>query len=105
MPTPLLPVGEYPRVVEIQDAVARLYGVDRTEIISSGRTNRVAYPRQVAMYLARMLTPLSTLEIGRRFGGRDHSTVLHAVNKLRHLVKRDADLSGKIDQLKWELRR
>jgi chromosomal replication initiator protein len=63
----------------------------------------VVRPRQVAMYLAKTLTLRSLPEIGRRFGGRDHTTVLHAVRKIENLVNKDSSLAGEIDLLKRQL--
>jgi chromosomal replication initiator protein len=65
-------------VADIQAAACAHFGVSIEELVSSARSARVAWPRQVAMYLARELTGESLLAIGRRFGGRDHTTVLHA---------------------------
>jgi chromosomal replication initiator protein len=63
----------------------------------------VVRPRQVAMYLAKTLTLRSLPEIGRRFGGRDHTTVLHAVRKIETLVSRDVALSEEVESLKRQL--
>jgi len=63
----------------------------------------VVRPRQVAMYLAKTLTLRSLPEIGRRFGGRDHTTVLHAVRKIEGLVARDTALSEEVESLKRQL--
>jgi chromosomal replication initiator protein len=60
-------------------------------------------PRQVAMYLAKTLTLRSLPEIGRRFGGRDHTTVLHAVRKIENLVHNDTSLAEEIESLKRQL--
>jgi chromosomal replication initiator protein len=67
-----------PSVTEIQAAACEHFGLSSEELLSSTRTARIAWPRQVAMYLARELTGESLPAIGRRFGGRDHTTVLHA---------------------------
>jgi chromosomal replication initiator protein len=74
--------------------VARHYNVSRTDICSARRTANVVRPRQVAMYLAKTLTLRSLPEIGRRFGGRDHTTVLHAVRKIAALIPKDAELAA-----------
>jgi chromosomal replication initiator protein len=63
----------------------------------------VVRPRQVAMYLAKTLTLRSLPEIGRRFGGRDHTTVLHAVRKIEALVSKDVALSEEVESLKRQL--
>ena len=65
------------RIEDIQRIVARHYNVSRQELVSNRRTRVIVKPRQIAMYLAKTLTPRSFPEIGRRFGGRDHTTVLH----------------------------
>ena len=70
---------------------------------ASRRTANVVRPRQVAMYLAKTLTLRSLPEIGRRFGGRDHTTVLHAVRKIEALVSRDVALSEEVESLKRQL--
>ncbi|MFN5778122.1 MAG: chromosomal replication initiator protein DnaA, partial [Novosphingobium sp.] len=75
---------------EIQRTVCQFYRVDRTEMASKRRARAVVRPRQVAMYLAKVLTPRSYPEIGRKFGGRDHSTVIHAVRLIEDLRTRDA---------------
>jgi chromosomal replication initiator protein len=88
------------KIEDIQRIVARHYNVSRADLLSSRRTQTVVRPRQVAMYLAKQLTLRSLPEIGRRFGGRDHTTVLHAVRKIDDLVKRDIALSDEIELLK-----
>src|SRR5947208_9463121 len=70
------------KIEDIQRVVARQYNVSRADLLSSRRTANVVRPRQVAMYLAKTLTLRSLPEIGRRFGGRDHTTVLHGVRKI-----------------------
>jgi len=68
-------------ISEIQDATCRHFGLTSDELLSTARTPRIAWPRQVAMYLARELTGASLPAIGREFGGRDHTTVLHACRR------------------------
>jgi chromosomal replication initiator protein len=91
------------KIEEIQRIVARQYNVSRADLLSSRRTANVVRPRQVAMYLAKTLTLRSLPEIGRRFGGRDHTTVLHAVRKIENLVGNDAALADEIELLKRQL--
>ncbi len=91
------------KIEDIQRIVARQYNVSRSDLLSSRRTANVVRPRQVAMYLAKTLTLRSLPEIGRRFGGRDHTTVLHAVRKIEGLVGSDASLADEIDLLKRQL--
>ncbi|HVY57648.1 MAG TPA: chromosomal replication initiator protein DnaA [Xanthobacteraceae bacterium] len=91
------------KIEDIQRIVARQYNVSRADLLSSRRTANVVRPRQVAMYLAKTLTLRSLPEIGRRFGGRDHTTVLHAVRKIEALVGNDAVLAEEIEVLKRQL--
>ncbi len=88
------------KIEDIQKLVATHYNVSRADILSSRRTAVVVRPRQIAMYLAKVLTPRSLPEIGRRFGGRDHTTVLHAVRKIEGLAGSDQSLFEEIDLLK-----
>jgi chromosomal replication initiator protein len=91
------------KIEDIQRVVARQYNVSRADLLSSRRTANVVRPRQVAMYLAKTLTLRSLPEIGRRFGGRDHTTVLHAVRKIETLVNTDTALAEEIEILKRQL--
>ena len=91
------------KIEDIQRIVARQYNVSRADLLSSRRTANVVRPRQVAMYLAKTLTLRSLPEIGRRFGGRDHTTVLHAVRKIEGLVGNDMALAEEIEILKRQL--
>jgi chromosomal replication initiator protein len=88
------------RIEDIQRIVARHYNVSRQELVSNRRTRVIVKPRQIAMYLAKMLTPRSFPEIGRRFGGRDHTTVLHAVRKIEDLITGDTKLGHEVELLK-----
>ncbi|WP_332065320.1 chromosomal replication initiator protein DnaA [Bartonella sp. CB189] len=88
------------RIEEIQRAVARHYNISKQDLLSNRRTRTVVKPRQIAMYLAKILTPRSLPEIGRRFGGRDHTTVLHAVRKIEDLVCDDQTLAKELELLK-----
>ncbi len=88
------------RIEDIQRIVARHYNVSKTELLSNRRTRTIVKPRQVAMYLSKVLTPRSLPEIGRRFGGRDHTTVLHAVRKIEGLTGNDNTLAQEIELLK-----
>jgi len=91
------------RIEDIQRVVARQYNVSRADLLSSRRTANVVRPRQVAMYLAKVLTLRSLPEIGRRFGGRDHTTVLHAVRKIETLAGNDSAFAEEIESLKRQL--
>jgi chromosomal replication initiator protein len=88
------------KIEDIQKLVASHFQVSRADILSARRTASVVRPRQIAMYLSKLLTPRSLPEIGRRFGGRDHTTVLHAVRKITGLVTADGTLSEEIELLK-----
>ncbi len=91
----LLPTAERRvRVEDVQRTVCRHYRITREDLLSQRRAAHVVKPRQIAMYLAKTLTLRSLPEIGRRFGGRDHTTVLHAVRKIDGLVARDADVAA-----------
>ncbi|KRR21887.1 helix-turn-helix domain-containing protein [Bradyrhizobium retamae] len=79
------------RVSQIQEVVCAAYGVNMNDMTSARRTAKLVLPRQVAMYLAKVMTGRSLPEIGRRFGGRDHTTVLHAVRKIEAIVDFNAD--------------
>lgn len=84
---------------EIQRKVAEYYAIKLGDLLSARRAREVARPRQVAMYLAKKLTPRSLPEIGRRFGGRDHTTVMHAVKRIDELRAADRELDGDVVQL------
>jgi chromosomal replication initiator protein len=88
------------KIEDIQKLVASHYSISRPDILSSRRTATVVRPRQIAMYLSKVLTLRSLPEIGRRFGGRDHTTVLHAVRKIETRAKTDGVLSEEIELLK-----
>ena len=88
------------KIEDIQKLVASHYNVSRADILSSRRTATVVRPRQIAMYLSKVLTLRSLPEIGRRFGGRDHTTVLHAVRKIEGLSQKEVPLSEELELLK-----
>lgn len=88
------------KIEDIQKLVATHFNVSRADILSSRRSASVVKPRQIAMYLAKILTLRSLPEIGRRFGGRDHTTVLHAVRKIEGAVEADAGLREDVELLK-----
>ncbi|MGV3553459.1 chromosomal replication initiator protein DnaA [Rhizobium sp.] len=88
------------RIEDIQRIVARHYNVSRQELVSNRRTRVIVKPRQIAMYLSKTMTPRSFPEIGRRFGGRDHTTVLHAVRKIEELITNDQKLGHEIELLR-----
>jgi chromosomal replication initiator protein len=86
-------------VSDIQRIVARHFNVTEESIRGKRRTDTIAFPRQVGMYIARAVTDLSLAEIGAKFGGRDHTTVLHACNKIEGLIATDRELRSVIDDL------
>ncbi|MCB8838407.1 chromosomal replication initiator protein DnaA [Aurantimonas sp. VKM B-3413] len=85
------------RIEDILKFVSRHYNVTRTDLLSARRTKTIVRPRQIAMYLAKTMTPRSLPEIGRRFGGRDHTTVLHAVRKIEGERAKDEKFSEELD--------
>ncbi|HMQ57192.1 MAG TPA: chromosomal replication initiator protein DnaA [Rhizobiaceae bacterium] len=88
------------RIEDIQRAVSRHYNVTKADMVSARRTRGIVKPRQVAMYLAKALTPRSLPEIGHHFGNRDHTTVLHAVRKIEKLAGEDKTLAKELELLK-----
>ena len=92
-----------PSVEQVVDATASLYGLRAEQIVARDRRPAVAHARKVAIYLTRELTDKSLPEIGRRFGGRDHSTILAAVRSLSRDIERDSDLAQAVEKLKGEL--
>jgi chromosomal replication initiator protein len=94
--------GEEEKVItieQIQRKVGDAFGVKLSDLKAKNRTKAVAFPRQIAMYLARQLTHASLSEVGRAFGGKDHTTVLHAVDKIQVLLQEDPKLRKTIDGL------
>jgi chromosomal replication initiator protein len=95
--------GKEPRRVKIDDilrVVMKHFSVHRGDLLSSRRNRSIVRPRQIGMYLAKSLTSRSLPEIGRRFGGRDHTTVLHAIRKIDSLLQEDAALREDVEVLK-----
>src|SRR5216683_1608669 len=94
--------GEDEKIItieQIQRKVGDYFGLKLSDLKAKSRTKAVAFPRQVAMYIARQLTHASLAEIGRAFGGKDHTTVLHAVDKIQALLQEDPKLKKTIDGL------
>jgi chromosomal replication initiator protein len=87
-------------IEEIQKRVAEHFNIRISDMHSARRARSVARPRQVAMYLAKQLTTRSLPEIGRKFGGRDHTTVMHAVRKVDELRERDAGFAEDVELLR-----
>jgi len=88
-----------PTVELIQDAVCELFGLTRDELLSDGRSQRVVWPRQLAMYLSREHTAQSLPAIGQAFGGRNHTTVMHACKRAAERLRSDPDVSDTVRTL------
>jgi len=86
-------------ITRIQEAVSQRFNVTIDELVSPRRSQAVAYPRQVAMYLSRELTDASLPMIGREFGGRDHTTVIHAKDKIMRLIREDRSVYNLVQEL------
>jgi chromosomal replication initiator protein len=86
-------------IPRIQEAVSQRFGVTLEELVSPRRSQAVAYPRQVAMYLSRELTDASLPMIGKQFGGRDHTTVIHAKDKISRLIREDRSVYNLVQEL------
>jgi chromosomal replication initiator protein len=96
--------GRQPTPETIMDRVAVFYGISRDDLVSPSRKQPLARYRQIAMYLCRDLTDLSLPKIGAAFGGRDHSTVLHAVDKVKTLMRSDKQVFDQVSGLCQDLR-
>jgi chromosomal replication initiator protein len=86
-------------VIDIQRAVAKHFGVSEESMRGKRRTETIAFPRQIGMYVTRSITDLSLAEIGAKFGGRDHTTVLHATQKIENLMATDRELRLVVEDL------
>ncbi len=91
-------------VEKIQEAVSDHYSTSSQALRGKRRTKSVSFPRQVAIYLSRELTNLSLKAIGKAFGGRDHSTILHDYEKIKSLIEHDTDIKEETDQLTKKIR-
>ncbi len=102
----LLPANLEARVTVdmIQSEVCRAFGLSMSDLKGDKRSQSVVYPRQTAMYLCRELTDSSLPQIGRQFGGRDHSTVLYAINKISKLIKEEREVFSRVQQLTTKLK-
>lgn len=102
---PLCGAPESPRmlVAHIQATVAAYYNMPVSEMYSARRCWDYAHPRQVAMYLSRELTPKSLPDIGRRFGNRDHTTILYACRKVAQRIRDDREVGLDVEVLKERL--
>jgi chromosomal replication initiator protein len=90
-------------IFSIQQAVAKEWGVTVDGLRSKTRTKTLTIPRQIAMYLARELLATQLVEIGNAFGGRDHSTVIHSLEKVQQSITQDAELKARINRIRNSL--
>ncbi|MGF1475122.1 MAG: chromosomal replication initiator protein DnaA [Geminicoccaceae bacterium] len=90
-------------IEEIQKTTVAHFGLKLADMTSKRRARAVARPRQVAMYLAKQLTPRSLPDIGRRFGGRDHTTVMHAIKKIEDLIREDESVARDVEMIRRTL--
>ncbi|MDQ3778308.1 MAG: DnaA/Hda family protein, partial [Actinomycetota bacterium] len=86
-------------IKRIQDTVSQRFGLPVSELCGDRRSQNIVYPRQVAMYLARELTDSSLPRIGKEFGGRDHTTVIHATSKIARLIREDRSVYNLVQEL------
>ncbi|GAA5416562.1 chromosomal replication initiator protein DnaA [Paraliobacillus ryukyuensis] len=91
-------------IASIQEVIAEKYNIKLEEFAAKKRTKSVAFPRQIAMYLSRELTDYSLPKIGEEFGGRDHTTVIHAHEKISKMLTQDELLTQDIDEIKEKLK-
>jgi chromosomal replication initiator protein len=92
-----------PSIDRVQEVVARRWGVTPEGLRSKARTKTLTVPRQVAMYLARDMLGMQLVEIGQAFGGRDHSTVIHSVDKVERQMVRDRTFKDRVEMARQEL--
>ena len=90
--------------IQIKEVVSKYYGIKVSDLESSKRTNMIAYPRQVAMYLCRTMTDHSFPQIGQLFGGRHYTTVMHAFEKIQAELKTDSNLKEIIEDIKRKIK-
>lgn len=92
-----------PTIDKVQEVVARRWGVTPEGLRSKARIKTLTVPRQIAMFLARELLQMQLVEIGQAFGGRDHSTVIHSVDKVQNQLQRDRQFRERVDSARQEL--
>jgi chromosomal replication initiator protein len=97
----VFPQGESSEVSieKIQSIISERFGLSLDELCGDKRSQAIVYPRQVAMYLSRELTDSSLPKIGREFGGRDHTTVIHATSKIQRLIREDRAVYNLVQEL------
>jgi len=88
----------------IQNEICRTFNVSMSDLKGSKRNQSIVFPRQVAMYLCRELTDASQPRIGEKFGGRDHTTVIHAINKISKLIKEEREVFTMVQQITGRLK-
>ena len=91
-------------IAVVQQVVARKFNLETKDLKSKRRTDSIAFPRQVAMYVSRVLTEHSTTEIGEAFGGKDHSTVMHACEKIKNKLGSDGYFAALVNQITQEIK-
>ena len=97
----VFPQGEAAEVSirRIQETVSERFNLSLAELTGDKRSQNIVYPRQVAMYLSRELTDSSLPKIGKEFGGRDHTTVIHATSKIARLIREDRSVYNLVQEL------
>ena len=102
----VFPQGESAQISieRIQELVCERFGVTMQELTGDRRSQNIVYPRQVAMYLSRELTDSSLPKIGKEFGGRDHTTVIHATSKIARLIREDRSVYNLVQELTARVR-
>jgi len=93
------PANKIIKIATIQSEVCKFYGINHNELVGSKRTQMLVFPRHVAMYLAQELTDNSLPRIGKEFGGRDHTTVMHAASKIKKLMGSDPEVYTQVEHL------
>ena len=97
----VFPQGDLPQVTieRIQEIISDRFGLSLDELCGDRRSQNIVYPRQVAMYLSRELTDSSLPKIGKQFGGRDHTTVIHATSKIARMIREDRSVYNLVQEL------
>ena len=96
-------MGEKNDIQRIQKIVSEYFQISVEDIRSKKRSSNISFPRQIAMYLCRVITSESFPKIGTEFGGKDHSTVMHSVEKIENEIKVNKDLNNIIEKLKNDI--
>jgi chromosomal replication initiator protein len=88
----------------IQNEICRTFNMSMSDLKGSKRSQNIVFPRQIAMYLCRELTDASQPRIGEKFGGRDHTTVIHAINKISNLIKEEREVYDLVQRVTWKIK-